>query len=560
MSQRLRSAGALVAIVALLASCASAVTPPVASGGMPVASQPTASVAGSASKTLSIAWQGDIELRDPALGYDLTSWQAERMVFEPLLAYDSGVKLVPLLADGMPTVSADGRVYTFKLHTGVMFVNPDGSTLREMNADDVVDSIDRVLDPNFKPTPSPVATSFFGNIVGAADVIGGSATTASGIKAINSSMVEFDLVKPDQAFPYIMASPFASAMPKGTSHDAAVAATTPIGTGPFYLKSFTSGQEAVFAANTHYWQPGQPYLDEFHFKMGVDSNAAVQQVEAGTLDLMGDTLPSASFTQITTDPQFAGQVVHAPQEETDYLSFDTQQENNGPLSKTAVRQALEYSIDKDFIVKLVHGASVKADCIFPPTTPGFDPTCHPYSFDPGKAKSLLAAAGYPNGFTSTLYTDTGDPDPQIAQALAQDLAAVGVTVDVKTELFGTFINRTRTPHAAPMSWIGWLQDYPDPSDFIEPTLTCATAVQGGGNAAFYCNPQVDQLAADARGEPDQAKRLADYRTIQSMIVADAPWVPVRYPDWYTLVGKRVGGFEIHPVWQYDLRSLWIKPG
>ena len=67
--------------------------------------------------TLSIGWNGEIQWLRPGLGYDVTSWPAERLMFEPLLGYDEGTKLVPLLADGMPTVSADGKAYTFKLHT-----------------------------------------------------------------------------------------------------------------------------------------------------------------------------------------------------------------------------------------------------------------------------------------------------------------------------------------------------------------------------------------------------------------------------------------------------------
>jgi ABC-type transport system substrate-binding protein len=533
-----------------------------APGETPACQAPVASAPGTIPQggTISIAFQSDIQYFDPAKGYDVVSWPAERLVFEPLLAYDAGTQLVPLLADGMPTLSADGKTYTFKLRTGVMFVNPDGSALREMKAEDVVDSINRVLDPKFKPSPSPVSGAFFSNIVGAADVLSGKAKAASGVQAVDASTVEFDLVNPDATFLNVLATPFASVVPKGTARDAAVVQATPIGTGPYVLKSYTKGQQATFAANSHYWQTGQPYLDEVDFKVGVDDNAAIQQIEAGTLDLMGDALPSGSFTQVTSDPVFCQQVVSNTLVNTDYLFFDTQQENAGPLSKLEVRQALEYAIDKDNIIKLVHGAGAKADCIFPPDMPGYDPACTPYSYDPVKAKTMLEAAGYPNGFTSTLYSDTTDPDPQIAQALQQDLAAVGVTVDVKTEAFDTFLNRIETPHAAPMGWVGWFQDYPDPSDFIDPILSCGSAVQGGANAAFYCNKQVDQLAAAARGETDSAKRLADYQAIQKMIMADAPWVPVRHEKWFTLVGTRVGGFEIHPVWQYDLRNLWVKPG
>src|SRR5438093_658678 len=564
-----RGGSGAAVVVALIVSACSTTT-----SSQPPASAAPATPGGSTSEapsspaastipqggTLSIAWASDIQYFDPAKGYDVVSWPAERMMFETLVTYDSGTKLVPLLADGMPTISSDGKTYTFKLHTGVKFVKPDGTVAGDMTSADVVDSINRVLDPKLKPSPSPVAGGFFGNIVGAADVLSGKATTASGIKAIDPSTVEFDLVNADATFLNVMATPFAAIVPKGTAHDAGVVATAPTGTGPYTLKSYTKGQQATFVANKSYWQAGQPYLDELDFKVGVDDNAAIQQIEAGTLDLMGDTIPSGSFTQITTDPQYADQVVHHTLVDTDYLFMDASQPNKGPLSNVKVRQAIEYAIDKDNIIKLVHGAGVKADCIFPPDMPGYDPTCTPYSFDPAKAKQMLADAGFPNGFKSTLYTDTTDPDPAIAQALQQYLANVGITVNYVTEAFSTFLDRIETPHKAPLGWVGWFQDYPDPSDFIDPILSCATAVQGGANASWYCNKDVDALAAAAKGETDSTKRIAEYQDIQKKIMADAPWVPVRHQEWFTLVGKRVGGFSIHPVWQYDLRNLWVKPG
>src|SRR3954447_25365804 len=192
---------AVLGVVVVLAANACGATSPAPSGGAtvepgasaPAASAPAASVppaSGSASSeasasatipqggTLSIGWNGEIQWLDPVLGYDVTSWPAERLMFEGLLDYDTGTTLVPRLADGMPTVSADGKVFTFKIHDNVNFVNQDGSVLRKMTADDVAASINRVLNPNLKPNPSPVATGFFGNIVGADAVLGGTAQTA----------------------------------------------------------------------------------------------------------------------------------------------------------------------------------------------------------------------------------------------------------------------------------------------------------------------------------------------------------------------------------------------
>ncbi len=568
-----RRALSSVALIALVAGACQPAAPRLASpgtsaGGATPQSPPAGSSAAPATGaipqggTLSIAWASDLQHLDPAVMYDTVGISAVRTMFEAPLSYDlTSTKLVPLLATALPLISADGKTYTLTFRTGVKFVNEDGTVLREMTADDVVYSLNRVLDPNLKPTPSPVASAFFGNIVGAADVIGGKAKTASGIKMIDASTVEIDLVNADATFSNILATTFASVVPKEVAgEDTAAFDAKPVGTGPYLLKSYTKGQQATFVANKSYWRAGQPYLNEIDFKVGVDDNAAIQQIEAGTLDLMGDTLPSGSFTQITTDPATKDQVVHHGLVDTQYLWMDTAQPDSGPLSKVAVRQAIEYAIDKDNILKIVHGAGTRAECIFPTDLPAFDPACHPYSFDVPKAKQMLTDAGYSDGFRTTLYTDTTDPDPKVAAALQQDLAAIGITADVVTQSFDTFLTTIQTPHAAPMGYVGWYQDYPDPSDFIDPILSCASAVKGGANQAWYCNKQVDAQAAAARGEVDSSKRLSEYQAIQNQIMTDAPWVPLYFQEHYTLVGKRVGGFTIHPVYLYSLRDVYIKPG
>jgi len=553
-----------VAAVLLASACTPAASTvpssPTGTGG-PATSEGPASTAGIPSGgTLSIGWNGEIQWLDPAVGYDVTSWPAERLVFEGLLDYDDTVNLVPLLADGMPTASADGKSYTFKLHTGVNFVKADGSVLRAMTADDVAYSITRNMNPNLKPSPSPVGTGFFGNIVGAADVLAGTATTATGIKVIDPATIEFDLLKADPTFLNVLATPFASVVPKELAGENSTAfSAAPVGTGQFLFQSYTKGQGAQFVRNPAYWQAGLPHLDAVDYRTGQDDNAMLQQIEAGTLDLMGDPLPPAQFTDVTTNPEFSSQVQHATIADTDYVFMDTQQANGGPFSKLAVRQAVNYALDKNAILQITHGAGQPANCIYPPILPGYDATCNPYPRDVEKAKQLMKDAGFAAGFDTKFYTDTTDPDPQIGASIQQDLAAIGIRTEIVSQEFATFLNTIETPHAAPMGWVGWFQDYPDPSDFIEPTLSCATAVAGGANASLYCNPAVDTLMAQAKGELDKTKRLQEYQQIQTKIMADAPWAPFRHQEWYTLVGKRVGGYAIHPVWQYNVRALWINP-
>jgi ABC-type transport system substrate-binding protein len=358
-----------------------------------------------------------------------------------------------------------------------------------------------------------------------------------------------------------MATTFAAVVPKElATEDTAAFDAAPVGTGPFLLKSYTKGQSAQFVRNPLYWDTGLPHLDGVDFRLSVDGDTQLQQVQADQLDVMGDAIPSGSFTQVTTDPTYTDQIYHHTLVDVQYLWMDTQQPNKGPLSNVKVRQAIEHAIDKDHIVQIIHGTGKKAGCIFPPDLPGYDASCDPYDFDPAKAKALLAEAGFPKGFKTKLVTDTTDPDPQVAEAIQQDLAEVGITAQLETQEFSTFLDTLFTPHTAPLGYVGWYQDYPDTSDFIDPILSCATTVKGGSNAPQYCNEEVDTAAATAKGMTDQAARDAAYQEIQRKIMDDAPIVPIFYLERFNIVSKRVAGFAIHPVWLIDVRSLSIKAG
>jgi oligopeptide transport system substrate-binding protein len=549
---RTRFTGGSAGLILLLAACGGSAASPSAPAGSGSSAAPTRG------GTLSIAYQSDIATLDPTQGYDVVSWPAERLIFETLITYGKQTDLVPQLATDMPAVSNGGRTYTFTIRDGVNFVKRDGSILRPMTADDVVFSFNRLLDPKLKPNPSPVASSFFQVIEGAAAVTSGKAKEATGVKKVDEHNVSFTIVQPDRTFLFIMAMPFASIVPKDLAgEDTTAFSADPVGTGPFLLTSYDKGQSAKFARNPHYWEAGQPSLDGIDFRVGVDPTSALQQVEAGSLDVMGDAIPPGSFTSVVNDPQYKTQIKSILMVSTWFLSLDTSAPNS-PLSKVEVRRAIEYAIDKENVLAIWHGAGTVANCIFPPNLFGYDASCKPYSYDPDKAKKMLANAGYPNGFSTHIFSDTTDPDPAVAQAIQQDLAKVGIKADLTSQSFETFLGTITVPHKAPLVWVGWFQDFPDPSDFYEPILSCATNVAGNFNLAWYCNQEVEKLEAAAKGEQDDTKRVDAYQQVQKMVMNDAPWVPVFHQKWFTVISKRVTNFELHPVWLYNLRTYAVS--
>lgn len=553
--------GVAVSIICaiLLAACGAQANPSVpATDSTSVPSNPTAStgpvVAGD--ETLSIAWEGDIASLDPTQAYDYISWPGVRMIFETLVSYGDSVELEPWLAAAMPEMSADGLTYTFTLRDGVNFVLGDGSIHREMTADDVVYSLNRMLDPDLVPTPSPVSGSFFTIIEGAQAVVDGEAKEATGIVARDDRTVEITLVQPDRTFLNILAMPFASVVPADLATEDTVAfAADPVGTGPYTLESYVIGEKAIFNPNAHYWGDA-PSNGGVEMRFGVDANTAVQQVEANQLDIMGDPVPAGVITSLRDNPDYADRIRNVEQVAVSYLSIDTTAPDGGPLADVRVRQAMNHAIDKENILQLMRGRGVVADCIYPPELPGHNPDCAPYDHDPGRARDLLDEAGYGDGFSTTVYTDPSEDSTAIVQAIQQDFDAVGIDLEIVTQEFDVLIGTITVPHEAPLVYIGWFQDFPDPSDFYDPILSCAAA-EGGFNTSWYCNEEADAIAAEARGLSDLDDRLAMYQDVEELVMADAPWVPIIFPSIETFLSERVTHFAPHPVWLVDLAKYSV---
>ena len=240
------------------------------------------------------------------------------------------------------------------------------------------------------------------------------------------------------------------------------------------------------------------------------------------------------------------------------MTMDT----SGPdkaLANVKVRQAINHAVDKANLVRIQNGRGGPSTCILPPPMAGYDPSCDPYPHDIDKAKALMKEAGYEAGFKTTLYTYTDDTVKAQTEAIQQDLAQIGITVDIVQQEFSVLLGTIQTPHQAPLVYIGWFQDFPDPSDFIDPILSCATAVKGGANSAWYCNKEIDAASAAALAEQDDAKRLSMYQDIQKRIMADAPWVPTVLSETVIMSSNRVGGSNpLHPVYPIDARGVTIS--
>jgi ABC-type transport system substrate-binding protein len=485
---------------------------------------------------ITVTYHDDVATLDPAIGYDWQNWSMIKSLFDGLMDYVPGTTtLRPGLAESYD-VSKDGMTFTFHLRKGVKFSNG-----REMTADDVKYSLDRVTNPK---TQSPGA-GFFGSIKGYDKMADGSATNLEGVKVVDPATVEITLNRPDATFLQVMALNFSFIVPKEAVEAAgADFGKHPVGTGAFKMTDWTLGQQIVFERNADYWRKGEPYLDKITFQVGQEPVVALLRLQKGEIDIAGDGIPPAKFTEVMADPAQAALVVSKASLQTGYITMNM---NMPPFDKLEVREAVNMAINKERITQIINGRAKPTGQVLPPGMPGYDPNFKGFAYDPDGAKALLAKAGFADGFETQLYVYNTDPNPRIAQAIQQDLAKIGIKASIQSLAQANVIQAGGEPASAAMIWSGgmaWVADFPDPSDFYGPILSCQSAEPGGWNWAHYCNKDLDAAAAkaDAMTAPDQAEaRKQAWSDIMGKVMADAPWVPVFNESRYTMHGPRLGG-------------------
>ena len=492
-----------------------------------------------------VTYKDDVSTLDPAIGYDWQNWSIIKSLFDGLMDYKPGtMDLVPDLAESYE-IAPDGLTYTFKLRPGVKFHNG-----RALVAEDIKYSIERVLDP---ATQSPGA-GFFGSI--------------AGIEAPDPQTVVFKLSRPDATFLHVMAINFAHAVPKEEVEKyGADFGKHPVGTGAFKLADWTLGQQLVLERNPDYYKPGLPHLDKITFEVGQEPLVALLRLQRGEVDILGDGIPPAKFLEVMQSADWKDNVVEGGQLHTGYVTMNV---NVPPFDKKEVRQAVNHALNKERIVKLINNRAVPANQPLPPSMPGYAKDYQGYAYDPAKAKELLQAAGLADGFETVLYANNTDPNPRIAQAIQQDLAAVGIKAELRTLAQANVIAAGGEKEGAPMIWsggMGWIADFPDPSNFYGPILGCGGAVPGGWNWSWYCNQDLDKeaVAADSMADPAKGEeRLKLWHDIFVAIMGDAPWAPVFNEQRFTMRSDRLGGPDaifvdpVHIPVHYD--EVYIKDG
>jgi ABC-type transport system substrate-binding protein len=484
----------------------------------------------------------EVPTLDPALGYDTTSWFFEQMLFNTLLDYDDAGELVPELAEAW-TQSSDGRTLTFRLRTGVRFSNG-----RPLGAGDVKYSLERVLTPQTRSQ----GIEFFMTIEGADDFVSGIASEVRGLLVPRPEVLQVRLTRFDPLIFHKLALQFAAVVPREeVERWGDDFSRRPVGSGPFLLSEWVSGQHLLLHRNPHYYRSDQPRAAGIVRFVGLNDQLAWFRYEAGVLDV-APTIPPPEFRRVTSDARYAPLLRTAATLRTSYLGMNCEV---APFTDRRVRRAVNHAIDKAKLLRLINNRGTVADRVVPPNMPDYPSGGKVYEFDPRRARSLLASAGFPEGFRTTLWVRSDEDGRRMAQAVQQDLAEVGIRAEIRPIAWGPFLEAVKTPRLVPMFQLGWEADFPDPSNFLE--VLFHSKHRGSNNDVFYSNPEVDELLDRAAVTSDPGGRMQLLRRAEDAIMEDGPWVPLYHPVTYQVVGARVRDYRLNPLRPPRLESVWL---
>jgi peptide/nickel transport system substrate-binding protein len=508
---------------------------------------------------------------DPMINYTLQYWQLYQAAYDGLLAFtkkagQASFTVVPDLAEAMPKVSNGDKTYTFKLRKGIKF--SDGSPV---TTDDVVASFERI----FKVS-SPTAGTFYNGIVGGDACLKTPATCDLSKKGVvgnsKTNTITINLVEPDPEFPYKIAVPHASILPKSSpSKDAG---TTPIPTtGPYKFASYDPNHALKMVRNPYFkeWShDAQPegYPDEIEETFGLTVEAEVTAVENGQADWVFDPPPADRLNEIGT--KYATQAHVNPLTAFYYLPMNV---NLPPFNNLKARQAVNWAIDRNAVVRLYGGPNLAAPVctVLPPGFPGHVDNCQ-YTKGGGstwkapdlaKAKQLVQESGTAGQKVGIVVSDD-EVNKAIGEYLQSVLTSIGYDATLKPisgNIQFTYIQNTN--NKVQISLSSWYQDYPAASDFLNVLLSCASFHPGSDssiNISGFCDKKINQQMQDAliaeRTSMDQANVL--WGKVDQAVMKEAAVAPLITPKLIDFVSKRVGNYQFSKQFYMLVSQLWVK--
>ncbi len=472
---------------------------------------------------------------DPAYIVDVPGGALAARIFNGLVRFDIDGRIVPDAAEDW-TVSADGRIYTFFLRSGVKFHNG-----REATADDFVYSFRRLLDPAVN---SP-RFRLMSKIRGADAFRRSEAQEIPGLRARGERVVEIELNEPSSLFLNYLAMPNAAVIPaEAVEADPERFSRRPVGTGPFRLTEWEHNRHLVLDAHDGYFL-GPPALAGIHLRVIPEDMTAALEFERGNLDLL--EIPRAEFDRYTTRAPWKGMVRSRPGLNTFYLGFNCERT---PLADPRLRRAFNYAIDREAIVdRLLQGRAAPADGPVPGVLWSRGAGGGGYRYDPDQARSLLAETGLEPPIRLTLLFRGDRETLSVAEVIQDYLRRVGVELVLVQREWSSFLQAVNEGDFD-LFYLSWWADYPDPENFLYPVFYSGNRGPAG-NRSRFSDPEVDALLRAARRSVDPAAREELYLRAAGRVREASPWVFLWHRKNHVIVNPRVMNYRLPLIYNGD---------
>ena len=519
----------------------------------------TTSGAASGGKTFAnfrLAYSTGIDYLDPGLSYTVEGWGIMWNVYLPLVGYKhangpDGATIVPYLAKDLPKVSADGTTYSFVLRAGLKY--SDGSPIK---ASDFAATIER----DFK-VDSP-GVGFFGNIVGA-DTFG--KTKTGHISGITTDDKTGDItikLKTSQGdFLNILATEFAALVP--ASSPAKDQSTTPIpSSGPYMIQSYAPNKKAIVVRNPNFdaaalggnVPAGNP--DMMTVDIIGDDTVALQRVISGQDDYDFHQLPPDRLA--STQQKYGDQIKVYTPANTYYFFMNNRV---APFDNLKVRQAVNYAINRDALVRIYGGLAQPTENVLPPTYPQYKKLSM-YPYDLAKAKKLIQESGQA-GASVTVWDHDRGTDVKATAYLTDVLNSIGLKAKEKvinSAVYWTTIGNQATK--AQIGFADWFQDYPHPLDWFDVLLNGDRITDThNNNYANFDNKAVNAKIASLKKEPTLSDSVnTGWASVDKMVDEQAPWAPFmnrQFTDFFN-ADMDLSCYVNHVLYQFDFSSICHK--
>lgn len=472
---------------------------------------PTESSAQVYGGTVIYAAGADPDRLDPANAESNPSEAVNRMMYENLARFDEKLRIVPGLATNWEQ-SKDGMTWTFFLRKGIRF--HDGTPF---NAEAVKVFIERMIGPE-KPSRAGLYVPF-----------------VNSVEMVDDYTIKIHLKAPFAFFLNNLAHSASGIIsPTALKTLGKDIARRAVGTGPFKFVEWVHGDHLTMVRNDDYWG-GKPYLDKIILKTVKEDSTRVMMLQSGDAHLIV-RIPPEDTPRLEKDA--ALKLDSTETLRVLYIGINCYKK---PFTDVRVRQALNYAVDKEAIVKNIYqGKALVSAGIVAPLTTGYFPVTG-YSYNPDRAKKLLAEAGYPNGFKAKLWSPQGryPKDFEMAQAVQQQLKKVGVDCTLDTMEWAAYLAATRKPpeeNESELFLIGWAPSTAEARWILYPLYTTEQWVPKGNNRSFYSNKEFDELVNKFTRATNKAEMDKYLREAQELLVKEVPSI-------FILVTKETIGYS-----------------